>query len=169
MTTTVEVTLEEDSDDTGVRYCWDAGARGAFLRCDPEKVQDELHELHKEHGHVPLDVLLEKARNPDHVAHQAVEWDDQVAATEYRFEQLRHMLRSLRKICITQGEEHPPHRVFIAVKTAADQRKHQYQEIDIVIHQENGAEIVLNDAIEYQERALAKLRDVKAILKEAGM
>lgn len=86
----------------------------------------ELEVIDREDGEISARSVVERARTPgtalnawDHVAHY-FEWDDSVAAEEYREEQARQLIRAVR-ISIETGDETLSTRGFYAI--AADNRK----------------------------------------------
>lgn len=61
-------------------------------------LRSELAEFLQRHGgRVDLDLLLAWARDrPDSELHSRIEWDDEAAAGQHRYRQMRQMLRSFR-------------------------------------------------------------------------
>ena len=68
--------------------------------------------------------VVNLARNPKSPLHPAFEWDDSVAAEEYRTEQARKMLHSLRIKVENVTNTSEPVRFFVNIKpTAVDENK----------------------------------------------
>lgn len=55
------------------------------------KILDGIAEQHS--GHITAELVVELAKNPNHPLHNEFEWNDAVAAYQYRLAQARRMLR----------------------------------------------------------------------------
>ena len=74
----------------------------------------ELERLQEKHNGLTAAVVVSVAQNADSPLHSAFEWDDSVAAHEYRVTQARYILRS---IVIKQvDKEEKQTRAFIVVR-----------------------------------------------------
>ena len=72
---------------------WKPGSR---FSCDPEAAHKELEEERaRRGGRMSAEDVLGVAQSEDSAIHPEFEWDDGVAAFEYRLTQARHLTRSL--------------------------------------------------------------------------
>jgi hypothetical protein len=65
------------------------------VKADVQKVGSELETLYEEHGKLTPVLIVDDARNPDRETHQLIEWDETEAATKYRLEQARYIMRNI--------------------------------------------------------------------------
>jgi hypothetical protein len=81
-----------------IEVIWRQGYRYSSLE-EPEVVLKELEKIRAKHGgEANPEVVVEAARAPRNKLHKFFEWDDNVAAQEYRFEQARSLTRSIKVI-----------------------------------------------------------------------
>lgn len=64
---------------------------------DP-KVVERIRKLESEHGEVTAEVVLRDARKKSSPLHPYFEWDDRLAAHEWRKEQARRLIREVRLV-----------------------------------------------------------------------
>jgi hypothetical protein len=68
-------------------------------------LRNELERIRALHGGIlQAEDVLEEARNPDSPLHPMFEWDDQVAAHQYRLEQARALIREVRVEVVCRDE-----------------------------------------------------------------
>lgn len=66
-------------------------------------------------GRLEADAVVKASRDPGAPLHPAFEWNDATAATAYRIDQARYMLRSI-EVVLTSGEgDDRPIRAFVSV------------------------------------------------------
>lgn len=58
--------------------------------------KQELQALYDTDGKLTADSVVSKATDPSTALHEHFEWDDTAAAHEYRLEQARHLIRTVR-------------------------------------------------------------------------
>jgi len=73
-------------------YYWKDGSR---MSGDAEAVGRELEAIHEEHGAISAEAVLEAATPKKSVMHDYFEWDNSIAAQEYRLAQARLLVRSI--------------------------------------------------------------------------
>ena len=90
---------------------------GSKHKVDATKAYNELERIRKKEGCLVPTVVVNEAKKPRNPLHKEFEWDDSEAATEYRLEQARRMLRSIQVV----REEVPdrPMRVYEIVTQPA--------------------------------------------------
>ena len=89
-----------------MRYKWKYGVGEGVVASEAAKVIDGIAKRNK--GAVKPKAIVEAARPKDAVMHNCFEWNNTRAATAYREDQARHVLRSL--VCVytetdNKGEE----------------------------------------------------------------
>ncbi|MGI8765708.1 MAG: hypothetical protein ACR2KM_04220 [Gemmatimonadaceae bacterium] len=90
----------------------DAQAVGARL--------ESLRECHQ--GKLTPEAIVSDAAKPKSPMHSLFEWDDESAATEYRLEQARALLRAI-VTTVVGAHRTTPTRAFVAVKQEGDKGK----------------------------------------------
>lgn len=61
-----------------------------------EIIRDAIKKLEDRQGRLTAEIVLEEARKPTSVLHKCFEWDDTKAAEEWRKEQARKLIRTVR-------------------------------------------------------------------------
>ena len=62
---------------------------------DPAKLFNEITRLTGKYGTVTNQIFLDEARDPSHPFHEHFQWDDTIAANEYRLDQVKLIFRSV--------------------------------------------------------------------------
>lgn len=94
-------------------YEWKAGC---VLQLDPQAVGTVLEDIERRDGRVTPEAVVDEARKPSSVLHPAFEWDDRVAAEQYRLQQARYILRHI--VVREVAPEAPmPVRAFVVADT----------------------------------------------------
>jgi hypothetical protein len=74
------------------------------------------------HGHVTPEGVVNAARDPASPLHDKFEWDDGVAAEQYRKEQARSLIRKLTFISVDKGQK-----VYPAIRYVHDPKEPEKQ------------------------------------------
>lgn len=90
-----------------MRYIFREGSRFSSNQFDPQAVGKELERCRNEDGGLHPEVVVSRAENPESPLHHAFEWDDSEAARQYRLDQARLLIRSVRVIHESKNEERP--------------------------------------------------------------
>lgn len=111
-------------------YQWKPGTR---LSADPQAVGERLEVLQALHGDaLTAEQVVDDARDESSPLHSCFEWDDTVAAEEYRKEQARYLLRAL--VVVSEPDESDAshedryetairaHRAYVVVREEGDDR-----------------------------------------------
>lgn len=86
-------------------YQWKAGSRQPV---EAQAAGERIAELTERNGgHLAPSDVVDDARPEDAVLHPAFEWDNEVAAEEYRKEQARKLIRSI-EVIYEEGEQQQP-------------------------------------------------------------
>ena len=100
----------------GVRFKTNANDAGVLL----EGIRDRF-------GEVTPELVLKEARHKDSVIHNDFQWDDEKAATLYRLDTARRIIRNLRVVSEGEVTDEP---VFVHV-TVGDRR--YYERTDLAV------------------------------------
>lgn len=77
-------------------------------------VDDILYDLWRSHGKLTAEVILDAATDPESPLHTHFEWDQAVAAHEYRLVQARELVRRAETVIMER-----PVRKFVFIKSAS--------------------------------------------------
>lgn len=100
-----------------IRHKWASGAHTGKVSADD--AAEEFGRIRLKHGSLTPSVIVEESRDESAVLHSAFEWDDSVAAEEYRKGQARSLVRAV--ITVNQKTE-TTFRSFTLVKAESDAR-----------------------------------------------
>lgn len=93
------------------KYGWKHGAHQGKL--DAQAAGERIEALREANGQVTAEIVLDDARPKRSLLHPAFEWDDKVAAEEFRKEQARDLIRSV--VLTSEVDDSPPVRAFVVV------------------------------------------------------
>lgn len=156
--------------DSKMKISWRSGSR---FPIEAEVAYEEIERIRKKHAGEarPEDIVAEarKQRNP---LHKAFEWDDTIAANEYRLDTARTMLRSI----VVQRPEistDRPQRMYEVVRTQAtspaDKSRKVYRTTDDIMKDEDlRAELLgraLRELISFRQR-YRDLQELAVVLRE---
>lgn len=134
------------------KYSWKTGSR---ITLKAEVLGPCLRALAQRHGKaVAAKKLVEEARDPEHVAHDAFEWNNTKAAERYRIFQANHLLRSICFNVITPKGSGEVTRLFAAIRDSEEPNKSTYVLSDYAMSNKELREQVL-------QRALSELSSFK--------
>jgi len=71
-------------------------------------VDRELGKIHKEHGVVTPQLMIESARNAKHPLHRYFEWDDSVAAQKFRLAQAQSLIMGSKYVAVLNSKATDP-------------------------------------------------------------
>lgn len=111
-------------------------------------LRDVLQALYDERGKLTPALVVDVARDPDHVLHNRFEWDDSVAGERYRRDQAHELIRSVRVNYVSARTEEPLSiRAFQAVKDPddTDGRKYVYVPTEAVVQDPIVMRLILAD------------------------
>lgn len=100
----------------------------------------ELTAIRDEHGQLTPALVVDAARNPEHPLHTRFEWDDTLAAEQWRLEQAGQLLRIVK----LPPEEGRPRdlRAFVAIK-GKDSHRSDYVPTEVALSDPLSRAIVL--------------------------
>lgn len=95
-----------------IQYCF---RKGSFITgVNPEDAAQELSRIHNENGILTPDLVLEEAQSESNPLHNVFEWDNEVAAHNYRKSQATQLIYSVQVV----REDAPPEPVYIHSKSS---------------------------------------------------
>jgi hypothetical protein len=74
-------------------------------------IDRELGELYEKHGTITTEIILEAARDADHALHKYFEWDDTLAAENWRKQQALHLIMASKMVVVLKEAQTGPPRV----------------------------------------------------------
>ena len=93
-------------------YQWKTGAR---LGIAAQVAGEELERIRTHNnGRLESGMVVDAARAPESPLHPAFEWDDEAAATAYRIEQAKYLIRSV-EVVVEDRPTATPLRAFVSV------------------------------------------------------
>jgi len=107
-----------------MEYAWKEGVR---FKSDPNVTGELLETIRDRFGEVTPELVLKEARHKDSVIHSDFQWDDEKAATLYRLDTARRIIRHLRVVSDGEATNEP---VFVHV-TVGDRR--YYERTDLAV------------------------------------
>ena len=128
-------------------FVWKAGAQ---FSVDAKVAADTIIELQQSLGKdtITAKELLDASRDSTAPLHSCFEWDDTVAAEQYRTYQARHIINSI-EIRIIDSDT-PPHlarsRYFLNVVSNKPKTQGQFATIDVAFSNEDYRNAVLKEA-----------------------
>lgn len=98
---------------SGMVYKWKPGAR---VKLDAQVVGEQLEAIRvRSGGELTARMVLEEARNEASPLHDGFEWDDEVAAEQWREGQARHMITTITVVPVADKAGAAPVRAFVSV------------------------------------------------------
>lgn len=119
-----------------------------------------LLELRSRHGTLTPQVVVDDARRADSPIHTAFEWDDAIAAEQYRLEQARTLIRSLKVSYVSPEGTTEKTRAFVSIQRA-DVPAREYVPIEEVAQDPALAAIVLRDAERQWRELYTRFRHIR--------
>ena len=107
-----------------MEYAWKEGVR---FKSDPNVTGQLLETIRDRFGEVTPELVLKEARHKDSVIHNDFQWDDEKAATLYRLDTARRIIRNLRVVSEGEVTDEP---VFVHV-TVGDRK--YYERTDLAV------------------------------------
>lgn len=129
-----------------------------------DAVKERLAELYETHGHLTPDIVLEDAHDKTSPLHGEFQWDNKLAAHQYRLQQARELIRSVKVTIVTDT---------VSIKTVqyvrdpnADTREQGYVSVDSLRSDPRSA----RDALIYEcGRAAALLERSRDLAMAVGL
>lgn len=141
------------------QYAWKYNTKA-----DAQKVGSELETIYEEHGKLTPALIVEDARNPERETHQLIEWDDTTAATSYRLEQARYVMRNIIIVRREKTTETAEARIikFRAFENVEVEEGRYFIPMQVAIGRDDTREYMLQQAV----KALQSFRQKYGMIKE---
>jgi hypothetical protein len=141
---------------------------GSHFGGDAQAVGEALEAVHSVNDEMPAEAVVDAARDPTSPLHSYFEWNDTVAAEQYRLHQARSLIRAVTVIEYDDGEQ-IAHAAYLNIKIAESGGTRQtYRSFNKVIvdpDQVRTAVRILQTNLEGVQRAL---REVERALVNTG-
>ena len=135
-------------------------------KADPQKIGEALEKIAaKAGGHLTPAATVEEAKNPRHILHNHFDWDDAVAASSWRLDQARTLIRSVQIEDDTAESGHAPAFISISEKGGTSYRSLETVRLDADL-QSKVLAAASRDLEAWQNRYRA-LQDVCVVIREA--
>lgn len=74
----------------------------AYKGLTADAVGEELERINEHYGQLTPELVLEESRSEDALLHRCFQWDDAIAAEQWRREQARHIINSIKVVVINE-------------------------------------------------------------------
>lgn len=138
------------------QYVFRGGSRVTGV--DAYTAGSELQRIHQKHGALRADDVVDEARPDDAPLHPAFEWQDAVAAEEWRKAQARHLIRSVQVI----NERDEQAAVYVSVQTETER---EYQPLEVIVNKPDLYGMAIHEA---QQRINAAKKALHELETAAG-
>lgn len=143
---------------------------------DAQTAGEELERIRERDGKIETETIVSEARPENAPLHPAFEWNDSVAADEYRLWQARALVRSVE--IAPQGKDEEPTPKYVHVRATSEESGY-YQSVEVAVQNpdewasalsELGAKAVsAYKAFEVLERlSIKKTLKTRKLVKRAG-
>lgn len=126
-----------------------------------QKVGEALEQLEEKEGTLTVDNIVKAASSKKSVLHPLFEWDDKVAAAEYRKTQAGNVLRCL--VVKDEESDREPHRAFVAITSKGVAQKGVFINIQSALEDEETRDIVLSNALLELKAFQKKYKDLSEL------
>ena len=126
---------------------------------DAQAVGEELERIRQRDGIITVDAALSEARYVHSPLHPLCTWDDDIAAENWRRDEIRRAIRSIKVITPEQEE----YRAFVHCANPDPSTQGYYQRTEVAVQNLDEYELVFKAAasrIGEAQRAMAELRRV---------
>lgn len=133
-------------------------------KADAQSVGEELERIRKRDGNVTVDSALDEARSVHSPLHPLCTWDDGIAAENWRRDEIRRAIRSI-KVITPELEEY---RAFVHCANPAPSAQGYYQRVEVAVQNIDEYELVFKSAasrLGEAQRALSELKRVAETVK----
>ncbi len=147
-------------------YKWKS--RGSYIPVPAQQVGEYLEQIEREEGAINPAILVDKSRDQQSPTHECFEWNDSIAAEEYRVVQAREVMRFI--VTVAEAEEEPREvRAFYSVADKTEPSQTFYISRDKALADEEYREYILNQArneLESFRRKYEHLAELAGVVRE---
>lgn len=119
-------------------YQW---RRGSFVSGDAQAA-GEVCSMLERRGELTPQALVDESRSEDAPLHGMFEWDDRVAAEQYRQVQARQIIQSIEVVAVGDSK---PVKAFVSLRVAGQERR--YESTEVALSNPDTREKVLKEAL----------------------
>jgi len=149
-----------------LHYAFRSGAMMSGL--DPDAVGAEIDRIYREKGKATPEEVIERARPIDSPLHKAFEWDDGLAAENYRKMQARKLIKAV--VIVNDDNSKASHPAYIHVCThTEDGDERGYYPMSVTVRDHDMFESALNELTAKFYMAKRSLEDLRSAAEEAGV
>lgn len=133
-------------------------------KADAQLVGEELERIRERDGSVTVDAALNEARSVHSPLHPLCTWDDGIAAENWRRDEIRRAIRSI-KVVTAEREEY---RAFVHCANPDPSTQGYYQRVEVAVQNIDEYELVFKSAasrLGEAQRALSELKRVAESVK----
>lgn len=135
-------------------YSWVKGSR---FHGDANLIGNYLKNIEKEFGHIDPKYVVELARDPKSPLHKYFEWDDAIAAEEWRFQTARVLISSI-SVIYEHKEEHTTVKLFQKIEEPG------YNSMEVILENIDMRKRLLLMAKEELKSFKIKYRNLKIVV-----
>ena len=93
-------------------------------------IKEELEKLHKKHGNLTAEIVLNEAKRKKSPLHDYFEWDDSTAAHKWRMHQARQLIISVK----VETHENEPTKTRYFIHNGSADEDAGYDTIDMIVN-----------------------------------
>lgn len=109
---------------------------------------EELEKIETENGNLTAELVLENSRDENAVLHPCFEWNDSIAAENYRLVQAGNIIRNITVKVTTTADDNQPKEICIrSFVNVSEEKQGKYIAIQTALSQEKYRERVLKNAL----------------------
>jgi hypothetical protein len=126
---------------------------------DPQAIGEELERIRQRDGSITVDAALDEARSVHSPLHPLCTWDDGVAAENWRRDEIRRAIRSIKVVT----PEHEDYRAFVHCANPDPTTQGYYQRVEVAVQNLDEYELIFKSAasrLGEAQRALSELKRV---------
>lgn len=122
-------------------YKWKSNSR---IKCDAQVAGEFLEKIEREKGLTATN-LLDASRDENSPLHDEFEWDDSIAAEEYRKTQAAYIIRHIEVVIRKEENQEETTRAFFVIKQ--DENAQSYKPITVIMQNKDDAEQLYQQAL----------------------
>jgi hypothetical protein len=127
-------------------------------------VRDELERIYNADGTLTPRAVVDDARPDDATLHPCFEWDDSIAGEQYRLDQARHLIRSV-KVTVAPARKTKALTVRAFHNVAAPDEPRRYVPLRVLMDDPDTADTVLARARDEWRHLRRKYSDLEGFLE----
>lgn len=133
-------------------------------KADAQSVGEELERIRQRDGSVTVDTALNEARSIHSPLHPLCTWDDGIAAENWRRDEIRRAIRSLKVIT----PELEDYRAFVHCANPEPSAQGYYQRVEVAVQNIDEYELVFKSAVSRIGEAQRSLSELKRVAESVN-